>query len=337
MLLVDDGLLELDAPLSRYLPEWRGAGREAITIRDLLLHRSGLPAYGATWQSARGPAAYLREIVALPLAYAPRTRMVYSDYGAILLGLTVERVSGQTLDAFVAERVFTPLGMRDTGFTPVGWRDVPYVASDAAGPAAGTPLPPSGPAACPAEAEPPPGVACDYDPELLLRIAPTEVDTTFRHAHVHGAVHDENAFALGGVAGHAGLFSSARDLAVFAELLLNEGAYGGRRLIRAETVRGFTMRADTTSSRALGWDTPAGRSSAGDYFSTASFGHTGFTGTSLWMDPERDLFLVILTNRVNPTRANQRHIPLRRELADALQRAITDLPVLRRPDAARVQ
>jgi CubicO group peptidase (beta-lactamase class C family) len=132
---------------------------------------------------------------------------------------------------------------------------------------------------------------------------------------------------MGGVAGHAGLFSSVRDLATFAQLLLNGGVLGEHRVIEEETVRGFTRRQSPSASRALGWDTPSGMSSAGAYFSERSFGHTGFTGTSMWMDPERDLFVVLLTNRVNPTRANQRHIELRRNLADLVQLAIRDQPV----------
>jgi CubicO group peptidase (beta-lactamase class C family) len=147
---------------------------------------------------------------------------------------------------------------------------------------------------------------------------------------VHGVVHDENAFALGGVAGHAGMFSSARDLARFAQMLLNGGEYGGRRFINANTIAQFTRRQSESSSRALGWDTPSANSSAGDYFSTTSFGHTGFTGTSIWMDPEQDVFVILLTNRVNPTRANQKVGPLRRALADAVQQAIIDTPNARR-------
>jgi CubicO group peptidase (beta-lactamase class C family) len=166
----------------------------------------------------------------------------------------------------------------------------------------------------------------------LARIAPTEIDGGFRDAHLHGIVHDENAYAIGGVSGHAGLFGSARDLARFAQLLLDGGFHDGRRLIRRRTVLEFTKRQTAASSRALGWDTPAGVSSAGDYFSSASFGHTGFTGTSIWIDPEKELFVILLTNRVNPGRENQKHIPLRRAVSDAVQRAITDAPLNRRPD-----
>jgi CubicO group peptidase (beta-lactamase class C family) len=186
------------------------------------------------------------------------------------------------------------------------------------------------------------------DPSLLPRIAPTEVDTTFRFTHVHGVVHDENAFAIGGVAGHAGLFSSARDLAVLAQTLLNGGAIPGCtgepgsgvpcseprpgpvRIVAPTSVELFTRRFDTSSSRALGWDTPTDRSSSGDYLTERAFGHTGFTGTSIWVDPELDLFVVLLTSRTNPTRANSRYVPLRRGVHDTAAQSITDAPVLRR-------
>jgi hypothetical protein len=162
------------------------------------------------------------------------------------------------------------------------------------------------------------------EPELLPRIAATEMDTLWRGELVWGRVHDENADAAGGVAGHAGLFSTALDLSVFARMMLNggvapacaPGAVVGEpcpvarpepvALLAPEVVASFTARQDPSSSRALGWDTPEGRSSAGDYFTSSAFGHTGYTGTSLWIDPELDLWVVLLTNRVHPTRENQR-------------------------------
>jgi CubicO group peptidase (beta-lactamase class C family) len=165
---------------------------------------------------------------------------------------------------------------------------------------------------------------------LFPRIAPTEVDTLFRRQHMHGRVHDENAFAIGGVSGHAGLFSSARDLARFAQMMLNGGVLDGKRILSAQTIAMFTRRQGEASSRALGWDTPARNSSAGDYFTPSAFGHTGFTGTSMWMDPERDVFIVLLTNRVNPTRENQKHVPLRRAISDAVNLSITDRPAVKR-------
>jgi CubicO group peptidase (beta-lactamase class C family) len=163
--------------------------------------------------------------------------------------------------------------------------------------------------------------------EMLGRVAPTEIDTT-RGGLVRGFVHDENAWAMGGVAGHAGLFSTARDLAVFAQMMLNGGEVNGVRILKPETMARWTARQGAESSRALGWDTPSDGSSAGRYFSPRSFGHTGFTGTSIWIDPEKNLFVVLLTNRVNPTRANNRHVALRRAVADAVQEAVLGAPLV---------
>jgi len=291
MMLVDEKRLDPGSRVGEILPEWNGDNvKSGVTVKNLLLHDSGLPAFAPVWKDARGPEAFLERIAATPLEYAPGSKTVYSDFGAILLGFIVERVSGQPLDTFLEQRVFGPLGLHETGFNPLRWSA--------------------------------PGVA--------VRIAATEVDTTFRMTHVRGSVHDENAFAMGGVAGHAGLFSSARDLAIVAQMLLDRGESHGRRLVGENTVSEFTRRASPASTRALGWDTPGENSSAGDFFSTGSFGHTGFTGTSIWIDPERDLFLVLLTNRVDPSRENQRHVRLRRDLADAVQLAIRDQPVERR-------
>ena len=161
---------------------------------------------------------------------------------------------------------------------------------------------------------------------LKPRIAPTEIQE-FRGGQVWGVVHDENAWALGGVAGHAGLFSSARDLGVFVTMLLDGGEYDGVRILRPETIARWTARQLKDQSRALGWDTPSSPSSAGRYFSMRSFGHTGFTGTSIWADPEKQLFVVLLTNRVDPSRDNPKVGPLRRAVADAVQRAVLDAPL----------
>ena len=297
MLLVQDGLLQLDAPVRQYLPEWGGSPtKDSVTVHQLMTHQAGLPPFKPFWRTARDRAQFLAEIVALPLDYKPGSRMVYSDIGLILTGLIVERISGVALDEFLRERVFRPLGLRETMFNPLG-QTLARVSSAAGG------------------------------PSLLPRIAPTEIDTLFRKMHMHGRVHDENAFAIGGVSGHAGLFSSARDLAVFAQMMLNRGFYGGDRIIASAIIDQFRRRQNDFSSRAIGWDTPApcgNGTAAGDYFSAESIGHTGFTGTSLWIDYKRDLFVVLLTNRVNPGRANQKHVPLRRAVHDAAIQAITD-------------
>lgn len=168
-----------------------------------------------------------------------------------------------------------------------------------------------------------------YRPDAALRprIAATEMAAD-RGGQIWGDVHDPNAWALGGVAGHAGLFSTLQDLSVFAQMLLNGGEYNGIRLLKPATIARWTAPQVRGSSRALGWDTPSGKSSAGRFFGPRSFGHTGYTGTSLWLDPERGVFVVLLTNRVNPTSANEKHIPLRRDVADAVQAAILDAPLV---------
>ncbi len=161
--------------------------------------------------------------------------------------------------------------------------------------------------------------------ELFRGIAPTEIDTSWRKRPVHGTVHDENAGFLGGVSGHAGLFSNARDLAVIMQMLLNGGTYGGQRFFSEGTVAEFVKKQGENSSRALGWDTKSPRnSSAGSMFAGNSFGHTGFTGTSIWADPQRKLFLILLTNRVHPTRANSKIAKVRPAVADAVINSLSE-------------
>ena len=286
MILEEEGRLDLARPVRDYVPELSAPDKAGITVRMLLTHQGGLEAGAALYRQHRGRAAYLAQINARPLRAAPGTQTVYSDWDMVLMQAVIERITGQTLDAFVAERVFAPLGMRDTRFTPD--------TSDAA---------------------------------LRRRIAPTMVDTS-RGGLQWGTVHDGNAWAIGGVSGHAGLFSSARDLAVFAQMLLNGGSYRGVRLLKPQTVARWTSPQGPTASRALGWDTPAQSSSAGQFFSPRSFGHTGFTGTSIWMDPERGVFVVLLLNRVHSRGEGTLHPALRRQVADAVQRAITDAPLI---------
>ena len=306
MILAEAGRLDLDAPVVSYLPWWSAgdARKEAVTVRQLMIHRGGLPPFIKFFESVEGKQAFQDTIGGLALQYEPGDSTVYSDIGMMTVAFIVEEITGMGLDEFLAERVWDRLGMQDTGFNP--------------------------------------------DPALLPRIAPTEVDDYYRFTHVHGVVHDENAYALGGVAGHAGLFSSARDLAVFAQTLLSGGTApactgapgtgvpcsaprpGPVRIAAPTTVELFTRRHDGTASRALGWDTPAEGSSSGDYLTERAFGHTGFTGTSLWVDPTLDLFVVLLTSRTNPTRENGRHVPLRRAVHDAVAGAVVDRSVEKR-------
>jgi CubicO group peptidase (beta-lactamase class C family) len=251
-------------------------------MRMVLTHRGGLEAFAPLYTSFKGREQYLEQINARPLKAAPNTEMIYSDWDIILTGLVIEKITGESLDKFTGEKIFTPLGMTSTMYTP--------------------------------------------DPSLRQRIAPTEV-VPERGGLVWGRVHDENAEAIGGVAGHAGLFSTAPDIAVFVQMLLNGGEYNGVRILKPSTIARWTSVQGRGSSRALGWDTPWNNSSAGHYFSPRSFGHTGFTGTSIWVDPTRDLFVILLTNRVNPTRNTTRVFALRRAVADAAQQSIVDAPL----------
>jgi beta-glucosidase-like glycosyl hydrolase/CubicO group peptidase (beta-lactamase class C family) len=290
MQLVEAKRVDLDAPVQRYLPGWTGANKEKVTVRRLLTHSSGLPAWRPIYKEADSPEAAMALVYAAPLDTLPGVRMVYSDLGAILLGEIVRTVSGERIDAYFSKHVAKPLRMTETRY-----------------------LPPA---------------------SLVARIAPTEVDP-WRQRHLRGEVHDENAFALGGVAAHAGLFSTARDLARFARMYLNGGTLDGARIFSGETIRLFTTVQDSAfSPRALGWETPNGQNSAGHLLQRPAFGHTGFTGTSIWIDPAHDLFVVLLTNRVNPTRANTKITRVRQDLHDTIMRVETP-PASRNAPAAR--
>ena len=278
MLLHDEGKLRLDDRVSRWLPGFSGGWKDQVTLHDLLTHRSGLPAGRDLWRIAWSPEEARRAVLETPLVAYPGERFIYSDLGADLLAFVAEAASGETLDRFVARKVFAPLGMTET------WFRVPA--------------------------------------EVRARTAPTAT-TSIRGYSLQGEVHDENAFALGQVAGHAGLFSTAADLSVFAQMMLDGGVYNGVRIISDSTVKRFTARA--AGSRALGWDTCSGHGGCGRYLSSTAYGHTGFTGTSLWIDPERQLFVVLLTNRVYASRARrpERVISdVRADLADAAAWAV---------------
>ena len=282
MVLFDEGKLKLDDKVSTWVPDFTGGMRNQVTVRMLLSHRGGLPAGRELWRKAKSPAMAREMVVTTKLASKPGAGMIYSDLGADILGWVVEAAAGEPLDTFLAERVFRPLGMRNTGFRPAD--------------------------------------------SLKYRIAPTEV-TPPRGYPLRGEVHDENAYALGGVAGHAGLFGSAADLAVFAQMMLNRGEYNGVRVVDDSTVRLFTQ--PVGSGRALGWAVAEGQHGSGDYFGPRAFGHTGYTGTSLWMDPDRNMFVVLLTNRVHAARVRRPSLVIadvRQDLADIAALAIIDQP-----------
>ena len=281
-MLVERGDLLLDVPVVRYLPEFAGTpGHDDITVRQLLTHSSGLPSYEKLFLEEKDKQGILNRIYKMPMAAKPGEKVAYSDFGLILLGETLERVSGQPLDIFLKENLFVPLGMKETTYRPPA--------------------------------------------ELRERIPPTE-DDPFRKRVVRGEVHDENTWVMGGVAGHAGLFSTAGDLALFCQMMLNGGTYDGVQLLKRGTVDMFTARqpGPPGSTRALGWDTPSEPESrvAGRFFSPRSFGHTGFTGTSIYLDPEKQLFVILLTNRVHPTRERNQMDKVRPAVHDAVVEAL---------------
>ena len=285
MLLVERGNVDLDTPVVRYIPEFNGPGTAAITVRHLMTHTSGLRGT-LPLRGAPDSATALRMVFTTTPVVAPGLRMVYSDLNAILLGEIVHRVSGQPLDVFVTREVYAPLGLdQQMMFRP------------------------------PKRLEP--------------RIAPTGL----WHGHpVAGIVNDPSAARLGGVAGHAGLFATASALGRYAQFMLGEGrAPGGPRILKSETVHQFTQVAVTArrgaSARTLGWEAlPTGEevSSAGTLLGPRSYGHTGWTGTSLWIDPDRDLFILLLTNRAFDPRTRRSFTKLheiRGRVADAAARA----------------
>lgn len=262
MLLVEDGKMELDAPVSRYLPEFSGGAKDRVTVRHLLTHTSGLPAWADLW--APTPQGALARAVATPLESYPGDRVEYSDIGFVVLFAAAEKAAGEPVFRLLDRRVYGPLRMRSTTYQA--------------------------------------GMGCE-------RCA----STSREHGEAfQGKVHDPIARQLGGIAGNAGLFSTAHDLARFAAMLANEGELDGVRVLKPETIRMFARR--QIGTRALGWESPnrSGGGAAGLRISPNAFGHTGFTGTSIWIDPDRGTWAVLLANRTYQTEENNRMQSLRR-------------------------
>jgi serine-type D-Ala-D-Ala carboxypeptidase len=278
MILYELGLLDLDMPAVALVPEFAADNprNPEVSIRMLLTHSSGLPAYEKLFLGAKTRDELLAAAFATQLTADPGTRTEYSDIGFIILGIALERLAEEPLDSFCRREVFGPLGMLHTAFhPPATWQG---------------------------------------------SIPPTVDDRTFRYRIIQGEVQDENASVMGGVAAHAGLFATASDLATFAHAMLQ----GGRPILRPETLAVFTRResAPPGTTRALGWDTPSSPSQSGKHFSARSFGHLGYTGTSLWIDPERQLSVTLLTNRTWPDCANQAIKHLRPRFHDAVVEAL---------------
>ena len=279
MICYDKNLFLLDDPVVKYLPEFSENGKEKVTIKNLLLHNSGLPAFKRYYENYSSAEEVIKDIYKMPLSYETGSKSVYSDLGFITLAKIIEQLTGKGFDVFCKEEIFMPLQMNSTLFNPPD--------------------------------------------SLIYKIAPTEYDKYWRNKLIWGEVHDETAALLNGVAGHAGLFSTANDISKLLQMLLNGGTFNGHQIIKPETVKLFTTRYSDESTRALGWDTKSvEKSSAGNLFDITSFGHTGFTGTSVWIDPTRNLFVVFLTNRVYPARENKKLYKVRPVLHDAVINAL---------------
>ncbi len=259
LLLVERGRIRVDAPVREYLPRFTGEGRDAITVRHLLTHTSGLrPGIGLRpdWSGYEGG---IERALGEKPTDPPERRFRYSDINFILLGEIVRQVGGVPLNTFCATEIFQPLGMSRTGFLP--------------------------------------------DPSLQPQTAPTTLD---KGAYLRGVVHDPTSRRMGGVAGHAGLFTTASDLARFARLFLREGELDGVRVFRPETVRTMTSVQSPVAlpqaRRGFGWDIDSPYAGPrGDHFPIGSYGHSGWTGTSLWIDPFSQSFVILLSNRNHPT------------------------------------
>ena len=300
MILIERGEVRLADPVVKFIPEMKGGGRDAITIEQLLTHVSGFAPDFDLRERWTGYDEAMKHLYREPLRSSPGARFVYSDINYIALGEVVHRVSGLPLDQFARRNIFLPLGMRDTGFTPAT--------------------------------------------NLTARIAPTEKRRgqmnylgdsgsdagTEGEQWLRGQVHDPTSFRMGGVAGHAGLFSTADDLAVFCQMILSGGRYRGAKILSPYGVAMMTQPravSDNGAARGIGWDIATSFSTnKGDLFPLGSFGHTGFTGTSLWIDPASDTFVVFLSNRVHPDGKGDVS-SLRGRVASIVASSITDTTV----------
>jgi len=264
MKLIAQKKLSLEHTVQQFYPQFTGNGKEDIIIRHLLTHSSGLPAYYQFFLDDQISTKddMLDYILNVKLNSDPGSHYEYSDLGFILLTSIIEKVANKSIDRLANSYVFTPLGMHHTRYNP--------------------------------------------PQQWKKKVVPTEVDSIYRNRLIHGEVHDENTHLIGGVSGHAGLFSTAKDIARYAQMFVDQGIWKGKRILKNTHIKEFTkvQHIPMDSDLALGWDTPSqsGKSIAGDYFTPGSFGHLGFTGTSLWIDPNEQIIIVLLTNRVHPSR-----------------------------------
>lgn len=281
---VERGRVDLDAPVAAYVPEFAANGKAGITIRQLLTHTSGFPAFLPFWRDQPDPASRLQAALTAALVNPPGSTYLYSDLNLITLGEVVHRVSGSPLDQLVAEGITEPLGMVDTGYNP--------------------------------------------DPSLKPRIAATEFQAVPARGMVWGEVHDENAWSFGGVAGHAGVFSTAADMAVLAQTMINGGGYGRQRILSADSVQQMITNENEAfpgDEHGLGFELNQ-RWYMGGLSSLRTAGHTGYTGTSLVIDFSSRSFVILLTNRVHPSRSWGSVNPARVAAAQGLTEAMAVRP-----------
>ena len=299
--LIQDGKIRLADAIEQYFPELENTAIGSVTVAHLLHHSSGLPGWRPLYEeiserekqspgffgSARARQFALEAIGSEPLVHHIGDKSLYSDLGFILLGLLIERVAGLSLASFCRERVYEPLGIQDLMFCPNMKESIP-------------------------------------DNHSHYSIASTEKDP-WRGRVLIGEVHDENAYALGGVAGHAGLFGTAGAVMSMVDVWL-DAYFGKSTALMPELARRFVTSDghQPESSWGLGWDTPSALSSSGRYLSAQAFGHLGFTGTSIWVDPKVELEVVLLTNRVNPTRRNAKIQQFRPLLHDTVYRTFVE-------------
>ena len=302
MILYERGLLDLEAPVTAIVPEFTGDDprRRDVTLRMLLAHASGLPAYENLFLRAKTRDHLLAAAFSTNLTADPGTRAEYSDLGFIILGVALERLADESLGTFCQREIFGPLGMSHTTFNPPkAWKNKIIPTVDESG-----------------------TETCGTDTLVRQPSKPPAQSpaSKFRGRIIQGEVQDENASVLGGVAAHAGLFAPCEDVAIFAHALLS----GGRPILRPDTIELFTLRESSPqgTSRSLGWDTPSNPSQSGNYFGPRSYGHLGYTGTSLWIDPERQLSITLLTNRTWPDSQNQAIKQVRPAFHDAVIEAL---------------
>jgi CubicO group peptidase (beta-lactamase class C family) len=281
---VERGLIDLNAPVASYLPAFAVNGKQAVTVRQLLTHTSGLPSWLPLWRDWPDKAARIKATLEVVPSAPPDTRYTYSDLNLITLGVLAEHVTGEPLDALVSKGITEPLGMRDTGFNPPASK--------------------------------------------LDRIAATEYEANPPRGMVRGSVHDENAWSFGGVAGHAGIFSTAQDLAILCQTVLAGGRYANTRILRPDTVEQMLTdynEAFPTHAHGLGFELSQ-RFYMGGLTAPQTAGHTGFTGTSVVIDPLSRSFVILLTNRVHPSRSWSSVNPARRVATNRVAQALDVSP-----------